>query len=174
MKSQETTLSAIGLYCNQLFDRERKFKDLSPEERIAKRLEKEKPILEVFWSWVETAITQVLPKSKIGTVLQYAINHKAKLQTYLEDGNCAIIAENSIKSFMVARKNWEFCGSPKGAKASACAYLPVETAKANGLNPYKYLEYLLYGIPGFDFKTDPKTIYCKIKIPKKVLAKNML
>lgn len=147
MKSPEATLPATGVaYCNQLFDWERKFKGLSPEERKTKRLEKEKPILEAFWSWAETIVAQVLPKSKIGVALQYAINHKEKLQTYLEDGNCVIsnnIAENSIRPFTVGRKNWEFCGSPKGAKASACVYSLVKTAKANGLNPYKYLDYLL-------------------------------
>ncbi len=103
----------------------------------------------------------MLPKSKIGVALQYAINHKEKLQTYLEDGNCVIsnnIAENSIRPFTVGRKNWEFCGSPKGAEASACVYSLVETAKASGLNPYKYLEYLLSRIPGSDFKTNPKTL----------------
>ncbi|MGF7060941.1 transposase [Brassicibacter mesophilus] len=161
-KSQEATLPATGIaYCNQLFDWERKFKDLSPEERKIKRLEKEKPILEAFWSWAETALTQVLPKSRIGAALQYAINHKEKLQTYLEDGNCVIsnnIAENSIKPFTVGRKNWEFCGSPEGAKASACVYTLVETAKANGLNPYKYLEFILSRIPGSNFKTNPKVL----------------
>ncbi len=47
------------------------------------------------------------------------------------------IAENSIKPFTVGRKNWQFCGSPRGAEASACVYSLVETAKAHGLNPYK-------------------------------------
>ncbi|MBM7615151.1 hypothetical protein JOC73_001713 [Alkaliphilus hydrothermalis] len=80
------------------------------------------------------------------SIHKYAINHKEKLEKYLEDGNCVIsnnIAENSIKPFTVGRKNWEFCGSPEGAKASASVYSLVETAKACGLNPYKYLEYIL-------------------------------
>lgn len=162
MKSPEATLPATGIaYCNQLFEWERKFKNLLPEERKSKRLEKEKPILEAFWSWAESSIKDVLPKSKIGTALKYAINHKEELETYLEDGNCVIsnnIAENSIRPFTVGRKNWEFCGSPKGAKASACVYSLVETAKANGLNPYKYLEFLLSRIPGSDFRSNPQVL----------------
>lgn len=50
----------------------------------------------------------MLPKSKIGAALQYAINHKGKLQTYLEDGNCVIsnnIAENSIRPSTIGKKN---------------------------------------------------------------------
>ena len=162
MKSPEATLPATGIaYCNQLFEWERKFKNLLPEERKSKRLEKEKPILEAFWSWAESSIKDVLPKSKIGTALKYAINHKEELETYLEDGNCVIsnnIAENSIRPFTVGRKSWEFCGSPKGAKASACVYSLVETAKANGLNPYKYLEFLLSRIPGSDFRSNPEVL----------------
>jgi len=162
MNSPEATLPATGIaYCNQLFDWERKFKNLTANERKRMRLEKEKPILDAFWSWAENSIDKVLPKSKIGKALQYALNHKEKLQTYLEDGNCLIsnnIAENSIKPFTVGRKNWQFCGSPRGAEASACVYSLVETAKANGLNPYKYLEFLLSRLPGFDFRSNPKVL----------------
>jgi hypothetical protein len=70
--------------------------------------------------------------------------------TYLEDGNCEIsnnLAENSIHPFTVGRKNWLFAGSPSEAKASACVYSLVETAKANDINPYKYLELLLKKLP---------------------------
>jgi len=70
--------------------------------------------------------------------------------TFLDDGDCDIsnnLAENSIRPFTVGRKNWLFAGSPTGASASAAVYTIVETAKANGLNPYKYLEYLLKLIP---------------------------
>ncbi|MBV1820794.1 transposase [Bacteroidales bacterium MSK.15.36] len=91
-------------------------------------------------------------------LFQYALNHKEKLEIYLEDGNCVIsnnIAENSIRPFTVGRKNWTFCGSPEGANASACVYSLVETAKANGLNPYKYLEFLLARLPGSNFQANP-------------------
>ena len=162
LKSEKTNLPSKGIaYCNKLFEWERKFKDLTPEEREIKRLENEKPLLEAFWSWVETESPRVLPKSKIGAAFQYALNHKEKLETYLEDGNCQIsnnIAENSIRPFTIGRKNWTFCGSPKGAHASACVYSLVETAKANGLNPYKYLEYLLSLLPGSNLEKDSKIL----------------
>lgn len=101
------------------------------------------------------------PKSNIGKALQYALNHKEKLETYLEDGNCVIsnnIAENSINPFTVGRKNWIFCGSSEGANASACVYSLIETAKANGLSPYKYLEFLLSKLPESNIKTNPKVL----------------
>jgi len=156
IQSPEATIPSTGIaYCNQLFDWERKFKNLSAEDRKIQRLEKEKPVLEAFWLWAKSTNEKVLPKSKIGKALQYALNHKAKLETYLKDGNCVIsnnIAENSIRPFTIGRKNWTFCGSPEGAKASACVYSLVETAKANGLNPYKYLEFILARLPGSNSK----------------------
>lgn len=44
--------------------------------------------------------------------------------------------------FTIGRKNWLFSGSPKGAEASATIYSIIETAKANGLESYSYLEFL--------------------------------
>jgi len=161
-KNPSANIAAKGLaYCNKLFDLERKFKNLSSQDRKKERLEKEKPVLEAFWLWAENANGKVLPKSKIGKAIQYALNNRKKLETYLEDGNCLIsnnIAENSIRPFTIGRKNWMFCGSPGGAEASACVYSLVETAKANGLNPYKYLEFVLARLPGSNLKSNPNVL----------------
>lgn len=42
--------------------------------------------------------------------------------------------------FVVGRKNWLFCDSAKGAESSAIVYSLVETARANGIEPYTYLK----------------------------------
>ncbi len=158
LKSAEATLPMEGLtYCNELFEIEKKLKDLSPEERKEQRLKLEKPVLKAFWSWVDLNINKVLSKSKIGQALQYVKNQQSGLMAYLEDGNCEIsnnLAENSIRPFTVGRKNWLFAGSPKGATASATVYSLVETAKANGLNPYKYLQLLLTILPKLPLQKD--------------------
>ena len=73
-------------------------------------------------------------------------NRKDTLMTYLEDGHCSLsntLSENAIRPFTVGRKNWLFSTSPKGAASSAIVYTMVEMAKANDLNTYKYLIYLL-------------------------------
>jgi len=153
LKSEEATLPRQGIaYCNELFKIEEKLRDLSPEDRKTQRLKLEKPLLEAYWSWVDLNISTVLAKSKIGQAFQYAQNQKIGLMNYLEDGHCEIsnnIAENSIRPFTVGRRNWLFSGSPEGATASAIVYSLVETAKANELNPYKYLNVLLRGLPKF-------------------------
>lgn len=78
--------------------------------------------------------------------MNYAQNRKESLMMYLEDGHCSFsnnLSENAIRPFTVGRKNWLFSSSSKGAEASALTYTMVEMAKANGLNVYRYLEYLL-------------------------------
>ena len=85
-------------------------------------------------------------------------NSREYLGNYFENGNCAIsnnIAENAIKPFTVGRKNWLFSDTPKGAKASADVYSIVETAKANGLDVFKYFELLLTVLPSMAFLTNP-------------------
>lgn len=79
--------------------------------------------------------------------------------SYLADGNCVIsnnLAENSIRPFTIGRKNWLFSGSPRGAAASAAVYSVIESAKANDLNPYKYLYYIFSELPGVQFEREPE------------------
>ncbi|WP_373844676.1 IS66 family transposase [Clostridium sp.] len=160
IKSPEATLPAKGIdFCNQLFAEEKLIKKLTPDERKVKRLEKEKPILDVFWGWINFIKDSCLPKSKLGKAINYALNNKEGFMNYLLDGNCSIsnnLSENSIRPFTIGRKNWLFSGSPKGAKASAAVYSMIETAKANALEPYSYLEFLFKNLPGVQFEAHPE------------------
>ena len=52
-------------------------------------------------------------------------------------------AERSIRSFCVGKHNWVLSATSSGANASGQLYSIAETAKANGLKPYEYMEYLL-------------------------------
>ena len=64
------------------------------------------------------------------------------------------VAENAIRPFVLGRKNWLFAGAPKGAEASATFFTLIETAKANGLEPYAYLRYLFEKLPLFQIESD--------------------
>ncbi len=146
-------------YCDQLFMIERDLKELSPEERKSKRLELEKPVLEAFWCWLKNL--EVLKGSALGKAVTYALNQKKYMENYLLDGRCCIsnnAAENAIRPFTVGRKNWLFADTPKGASASATVYSIVETAKANGINVYTYLHYLLLYMPDTDWRNHPEEL----------------
>ena len=56
-------------------------------------------------------------------------------------------AENAIRPFVLGRKNWLFSASVKGVKASANLYSLIETAKANGQEPYVYLRHVFTELP---------------------------
>jgi hypothetical protein len=160
INSPEATLPAKGIdFCNKLFDEEKAMAKLEPNERKIKRLETEKPILDAFWSWIDSIKNSCLPKSRLGKAVEYAVNHKEGFMNYLLDGNCSIsnnLSENSIRPFTIGRKNWLFSGSPKGAEASATVYSIIETAKANGLEPYSYLQFLFKNLPGVQFEAHPE------------------
>lgn len=92
----------------------------------------------------------------LGKAVTYAKNQKPYMENYLLDGRCALsnnAAENAIRPFTVGRKNWLFADTPKGADASAMVYSLVETAKANGVNVYAYLQYLLINMADGDWHT---------------------
>ena len=146
-------------YCSNLFKIEEDLKILDVSERFTKRLELERPILDEFWDWIENL--SVLPGSAIGKAKEYAIHQKQYLMNYLLDGRLNISnnpAENAIRPFTVGRKNWLFSDTQKGAKASAAVYSLIETAKANGLNTYAYLKFLLERMPDSDWQRHPEVI----------------
>ena len=65
--------------------------------------------------------------------------------TFMRDGCCSLsnnLVERSIRPTTIGRKNWLFSASERGAVANGIAYGIIETAKANGLIPTKYLECL--------------------------------
>lgn len=154
------TSAEIGRdFCNQLFKVEESLKDLTPKERFCKCLEVEKPILEAFWCWLESLT--VLKGSALGKAVTYAMNQRPFMENYLLDGRCAIsnnAAENAIRPFTVGRKNWLFADTPKGASASAAVYSIIETAKANGLNVFAYLQHLLLYMPDTDWQNYPEEL----------------
>lgn len=134
------------MYINQLFHLEDVIKaKYSSFDAIKKaRLEKEKPIVEGFLSWLDKQ--NPVRGSRMDKAVTYIQNRRSYLMTYLEDGHCSFsnnLSENAIRPFTVGRKNWLFCDTPNGAQASAIVYTMVEMAKANGVNVYHYLTYLL-------------------------------
>lgn len=146
---------------NLLFKLEDEMKDLSPEIRKEKRQVASRAILDAFWSWVEKTSALSTTNEKLTKALAYATNHKAYLETFLEDGRLPIsnnLCEANIKPYATARRAWLFADTPKGATANAVLYTIVESAKANDLDVYEYLHYLLRVMPDTDFNNHPELI----------------
>lgn len=80
----------------------------------------------------------------------YALGQWYKLPRYLKRAHLTPDTnqvENKIRPFVIGRKNWLFSGSPRGAAAMAGLYSLIETAKANGLDPYRYLQAMIRRLP---------------------------
>lgn len=137
-------------YCDMLFNYEKHSKESNHtfEERKEYRLKNEKPIIDAFWEWLDKQ--NPIKNSRLDKAIKYTMNQKKYLETYLEDGRCSLsnnLSENAIRPFTVGRKNWLFADSVKGADSSAICYTMVEMAKANGLKPFAYLNYILLNHP---------------------------
>jgi transposase len=136
-------------YINALFRLEREFAGLAPEDRRQKRLERSKPIADAFFEWA--AGLNALPKSPLGVAVNYALSQRKYLDNVWLDGRTEITnnrAERTVKPFVMGRKAWLFSNTPAGAAASSVMYSVIETAKENGLHPFRYLEFLLETLPG--------------------------
>ena len=89
-------------YINLLFKIENEIKDISFEEKKAKRQEASRPILDAFWSWVEKTAALYTPNELLTKALTYASNQKEYLETFMEDGRVPIsnnLCEANIKPF---------------------------------------------------------------------------
>ena len=133
-------------FCDLLFAIEKGLaeKNATTEDRYKERLEQAKPVLDAMFAWANTRAAA--PKSALGTALTYLKNQWPYLTSYLEDGRLELSnnrAERSIKPFVIDRKNFLFANTPKGAAGSAVMFSLIQTAIENGLEPYKYLTWLM-------------------------------
>lgn len=134
----------------KLYAVERQAKALDSEARRALREQKSRPLIIQLRTWLDKSIEQMLPKSTLGKALHYLDSQWQRLTRFLEDGLIPLDnnpAENAIRPFVVGRKNWLFSHTPSGAQASAAIYSLIETAKANGLSPYEYLQFVFETLP---------------------------
>ncbi|MGX4687036.1 IS66 family transposase [Vagococcus sp. JNUCC 83] len=153
--SKETPAKQGVTYCDKLFQIEKEIRELNDAEKYQSRLAKSQPIIDDFWQWIDSFVT--LPGSKLGKAVNYALNMKEGLMAFMRDGRCALsnnLAERSIRPMTIGRKNWLFSASESGAVANGVAYSIVETAKANGLVPTKYLQYLFKQLPNIEDISD--------------------
>ena len=137
-------------HIQKLYRIEKEIKEKTAEEKQRIRIEQSEPLLEKFKSWLDKSALQVPPKSAIGKAIGYSIRQWPKLTRYIENGYLNIDnnrAERAIKPFVIGRKNWMFSNTAKGAEASAVLYSLIETAKANGVIPFDYLNHILKELP---------------------------
>lgn len=137
-------------YIGQLYGIEREMRDKTDAERLAARQTRSLPVLAELRRWLDETLPLVPPKTVLGEALAYLHGYWPRLIRYTERGDLPIDnnpAENAIRPFVIGRKAWMFSDTPAGAHASALLYSLIETAKANGLEPFTWLRRVLRRLP---------------------------
>lgn len=152
----KSSASYQGLhFCDRLFDVERSIRSLEPQDRYKERLAKSQPILNEFKTWLDLMRPKAEDKSYLGKAVKYCLNQWDTLCNFMLDGRLEIdnnASERCIRNYAIGRKGWLFANTPKGADASAIAYSIVQTAVANKLKPFEYIQYLLKNMPNSNIK----------------------
>lgn len=131
-----------------IYREEGKLNELPSDERLKQRQAVIKPLVDAFFAYLKTI--NVSQKDKFGDAVGYALNQEKYLRVFLTDGDVPIdnnASERAIRGFCIGKKNWQMIDTIHGAKSSAIIYSIVETAKANNLKPFDYVQYLLEEIP---------------------------
>ena len=141
-------IALIGqLYAVEARAREKKLK---PTQLLEQRQLHSVPVLGKIEALLLANLHTVLPGSLLGKALHYLSSQWAKLSLYVTNGAYSIdnnACENSIRPFVIGRRNWLFADTVAGANASANLYSLLQTCAVNGVDGYQYLRALLVALP---------------------------
>lgn len=147
--SEQTATQFIAAIA-ELYAVESRAKAKTPAERGQLRTEHSVPVLGKIETLLLHHLHAVTPNSLLGKALHYLHGQWPKLIRYVRNGTWPIDnnpCENAIRPFVVGRRNWLFADTVGGANASANLYSLIETCKANGIDPYRYLVDLFRALP---------------------------
>jgi len=151
LKNRKVSLAQQALQRIQLLYRiEKQAKGMSDAQRRELRQSRVVPVLDGLRDWLDQHLPVVVKQSALGKAMHYMDKQWPRLTVYTEDGRLKIdnnLCENAIRPFVIGRKNSLFSDTVSGAKASANLYSLIETAKANGLEPYAYLKQVFTELP---------------------------
>lgn len=152
-QSKKSKIAYKGLnYIRRIYiiENDLRGKKYEPDVFIEKRKAAVMPVLDEFHNWLLEQQVNILPEGYTGKAVSYALNQWHKLVRYVDhhlltpDNN---LVENAIRPFVMGRKNWLFSNTPRGAEASAVLFSLIESAKANKLEPYRYLRFIFDRVP---------------------------
>ncbi|MGB4192164.1 MAG: IS66 family transposase, partial [Rickettsiales bacterium] len=151
----------------ELYKIEEEIRGKNPEIRLEYRQAQSKEIVEKMFKEFEDKIKNLPKKGSTALAINYALNNKAALMRFLDDGKIEIdnnIAERALRGVAVGRKNWLFAGSDRGGHTAAAFFSLIESAKLNGLDPEKYLRHVLTVIQDYNAKKIYELLPWNIKL----------
>jgi transposase len=138
----QTALDYIRLLYHH--DAQLKERDLTDEKRLLHRTEHSKPVVEIFFVWLEQQLTEraLLPQDPFTQAASYALQRKESLSVFLAYPDVPLDTnhlERALRVIPMGRKNWLFCWSETGAEYVGIVQSLLTTCKLHGVNPYDYL-----------------------------------
>ena len=133
-----------------LYAIERRIRDKPPDYRRLAHQTESVPVLNALRAWLDDTLDKIPPSAVLGKACGYLLNQWEALGRFCDDGRYGIDTnpvENAIRPFCLGRRSWLFCDTVAGANASARLYSLLQTAKANGLEPYAYLRHVFTELP---------------------------
>jgi transposase len=139
-------------YFAALYEIEREARELKldADGRRQLRQQRSKPVAEALRQWLVRQRGQVPDGSATAKAIAYSLGRWAALIRYLDDGDLPIDnnhIENRIRPVALGRSNWLFAGSLRAGQRAATIMSLIQSAKLNGLEPYRYLKDVLERVP---------------------------
>ena len=133
-----------------LFAIEREINGMMPQQRLAVRNERSRPLIAELETWLRTQRGKLSRRSETAKAIDYSLKRWLALTRFLADGRLCIsnnAAERALRGIAIGRHNWTFAGSDEGARRAAAVYTLIETAKLNGIDPQAWLADVLARLP---------------------------
>lgn len=150
VRSQDQVASRFVRLIGKLYRAEALAKDWMPARRQRLRARYSAAVVRDIERLLLAHLHTVAPSSLLGEALHYLHGQWPKLVRFLDNGAWPLDSnpvENAIRPFVVGRRSWLFADTVGGANASANLYSLIETAKANHIEPYRYLVALFKRLP---------------------------
>jgi len=137
-------------YFRKLFAIESQCCEKSPEERLAARQDRSRPIVEAFHEWLQNERARQLPKAKLLGAINYMLNRWESYTRFLESGMVPLdnnAAERAVKFPILGRKAWLFVGNPRAGETSAKLFTLTKTCNRHHIDPFAYLQDVYARLP---------------------------
>jgi transposase len=135
---------------DELFEIERTINGKTPEQRVAVRQEKSKPLVLALEAWLRDQRAKLSSKSETAKAINYCLTRWTAFTRFLDDGRICLsnnAAERAVRGVAVGRKNWTFAGSDAGGHRAAAILTLIETCKMNDVDPQAWLTDILARLP---------------------------
>jgi transposase len=135
---------------DMLFEIERSINGKTPEQRLAVRRERSRPLVVDLEIWMRQQRALLSTKNDTAKAINYLFNRWAAFTRFLDDGRVCLTnnaAERALRGVAVGRRNWTFAGSDAGGDRAAAVYTLIETCKMNDVDPQAWLADVLTRLP---------------------------